>query len=208
MKKFALVMSMMLGVSGMAQAQGDAEAGKKIASAVCVACHNADGNSTITANPKLAGQHNKYLFKQLKEFQLAAQTNAQQGRANPIMQGQVATLSEQDLENLAAWFSQQTSAPAYTRKDSVELGKQLYMAGDKQRGIPACVACHGPRGNGTDLSGFPKISGQHADYIIAQLNAFRSGQRQNDPNSMMRQIAASLTDKEISALAGYLGGLH
>ncbi|MGL5045163.1 MAG: c-type cytochrome, partial [Plesiomonas sp.] len=93
-------------------------------------------------------------------------------------------------------------------KDSVELGKQLYMAGDKQRGIPACVACHGPRGNGTDLSGFPKISGQHADYIIAQLNAFRAGQRQNDPNSMMRQIAASLTDKEISALAGYLGGLH
>ncbi|MGL5045441.1 MAG: c-type cytochrome, partial [Plesiomonas sp.] len=157
MKKFALVMSMMLGVSGMAQAQGDAEAGKKIASAVCVACHNADGNSTITANPKLAGQHNKYLLKQLKEFQLAAHTNAQQGRANPIMQGQVATLSEQDLENLAAWFSQQTPAPAYTPKDSVELGKQLYMAGDKQRGIPACVACHGPRGNGTDLSGFPKI---------------------------------------------------
>lgn len=208
MKKFALVISMMLGVSGVAQAQGNAEAGKKIAAAVCVACHNADGNSTIPVNPKLAGQHNKYLLKQLKEFKLAADSGGKQGRANAIMQGQVAALSEQDMQDLSAWFSEQVSAPAYTDKASVELGKQLYMAGDKQRGIPACVACHGPRGNGTGLSGFPKISGQHADYISAQLTAFRAGQRQNDPNLMMRQVAAHLTDAEIKALAGYVGGLH
>ena len=124
------------------------------------------------------------------------------------MGGMAMPLSDQDAADLAAYFSTLPISDNTTSEESVELGQKLYRAGDTERGITACIACHGPRGNGTELSGFPKISGQHADYIKIQLEKFRSGDRANDMNAMMRNISAKLTDAEISALSQYVGGLH
>ncbi|KXF82517.1 c-type cytochrome [Enterovibrio coralii] len=205
MKKLALLLTLL--ASFTAHAQGDAEAGKA-KSATCAACHSADGNSLIPANPVLAGQHEKYLFKQLKEFKLGMQTGGEQGRYNAVMAGMVAPLSEQDMADLAAFYASQTAKPGTTPESAIEVGEELYLAGDKERGIAACIACHGPRGNGTALSGFPKISGQHAEYVQAQLVMFRDGVRNNDLNGMMQIVAAKLTDKEIEAISQYVGGLH
>ncbi|MBV7300404.1 c-type cytochrome [Enterovibrio paralichthyis] len=205
MKRLALLLTLF--ASFTAFAQGDAEAGKA-KSATCAACHGADGNSVIPANPVLAGQHEKYLLKQLQEFKLGATTGGEQGRYNAVMAGMVAPLNEQDMADLAAYFASQTAKPGSTPESSIDIGEELYMAGNKDRGIAACVACHGPRGNGTPLSGFPKISGQHADYIKAQLMAFRDGQRNNDLNGMMRIVASKMSDKEIDAISKYVGGLH
>ncbi len=152
---------MSLGLSATAMAEGDAEAGKA-KSAVCAACHGPDGNSMIDMNPKIAGQHEKYIVKQLTEFKLASQTGGEEGRN--------------------------------------EAGRALYQGGDESRGVTACIACHGPKGNGMGLAGFPDISGQHATYTAAQLKAFRSGQRHNDMNGMMRDIAMKLTDEDIEIL--------
>ncbi|MDD1795671.1 cytochrome c4 [Enterovibrio makurazakiensis] len=205
MKKLALLLTLI--ASFTAYAQGDAEAGKA-KSTTCAACHGADGNSLIPANPVLAGQHEKYLFKQLKEFKLGMTSGGEQGRYNPVMAGMVAALSEQDMADLAAYYATQTAKPGVTPESTVELGEQLYLAGDSERGIAACIACHGPRGNGTSLSGFPKISGQHADYVKAQLMAFRDGTRNNDLNGMMGIVSTKLSDKEIDAISKYVGGLH
>lgn len=205
MKRLALLLTLF--ASFTAFAQGNAEAGKA-KSVTCAACHGADGNSVIPANPTLAGQHEKYLLKQLKEFKLGMTTGGEQGRNNAIMAGMVAALSEQDMADLAAFYASQTAKPGSTPESAIEIGEALYLAGNQERGIAACIACHGPRGNGTSLSGFPKVSGQHADYVKAQLTAFRDGQRNNDLNGMMRIVAAKLSDKEIDAISKYVGGLH
>ncbi|WP_028024278.1 c-type cytochrome [Enterovibrio calviensis] len=205
MKKLALLLTLI--ASFTAYAQGDAEAGKA-KSTTCAACHGPDGNSLIPANPVLAGQHEKYLFKQLKEFKLGMTTGGEQGRYNAVMAGMVAALSEQDMADLAAYYATQTAKPGVTPESTIELGEQLYLAGDTERGIASCIACHGPRGNGTSLSGFPKISGQHADYVKAQLMAFRDGTRNNDLNGMMGIVSAKLSDEEIDAISKYVGGLH
>lgn len=205
MKKLALILTLLASCS--AWAQGDAEAGKAKA-ATCAACHGTDGNSLLTQYPKLAGQHAGYLEKQIKEFKLGMTSGGKQGRVDPVMGGMAMPLSDQDAADLAAYFSTLPISDNTTSEESVELGQKLYRAGDKERGITACIACHGPRGNGTELSGFPKISGQHADYVKIQLEKFRSGDRANDMNAMMRNISAKLTDAEISALSQYVGGLH
>ena len=205
MKKLALILTLLASCS--AWAQGDAEAGKAKA-ATCAACHGTDGNSLLTQYPKLAGQHAGYLEKQIKEFKLGMTSGGKQGRVDPVMGGMAMPLSDQDAADLAAYFSTLPISDNTTSEESVELGQKLYRAGDTERGITACIACHGPRGNGTELSGFPKISGQHADYIKIQLEKFRSGDRANDMNAMMRNISAKLTDAEISALSQYVGGLH
>ncbi|MCG7496751.1 cytochrome c4 [Vibrio sp. Of7-15] len=205
MKKLALILTLLASCS--AWAQGDAEAGKAKA-ATCAACHGTDGNSLLTQYPKLAGQHAGYLEKQIKEFKLGMTSGGKQGRVDPVMGGMAMPLSDQDAADLAAYFSTLPISDNTTSEESVELGQKLYRAGDSERGITACIACHGPRGNGTELSGFPKISGQHADYIKIQLEKFRSGDRANDMNAMMRNISAKLTDAEISALSQYVGGLH
>jgi len=207
MKNIGLLVCLCLGLSASAMAMGDAEAGKN-KSAACGACHGADGNSAIDMNPKLAGQHHNYIVKQLKEFALASQTGGAEGRNNAIMNGMSAALSEQDMHDIAAYFSSQKASPGETPGDAVEAGSKLYLGGDLERGITACIACHGPRGNGSSLSGFPDISGQHAAYNKAQLEAFRSGQRSNSLNGMMADIAKRLTDKDIEILAAYLAGLH
>ncbi|MEW9797870.1 c-type cytochrome [Alteromonas sp. CYL-A6] len=207
MKKLCLLVCMSLGLSATAFAEGDAEAGKA-KSAVCAACHGADGNSVIAMNPKLAGQHEKYLVKQLREFKLASQTGGEEGRNNAVMNGMAAPLSEQDMMDLAAYFSSQEQKPGETPEEYVEAGRALYQGGDEERGITACIACHGPQGNGMGLAGFPDISGQHAEYTAAQLKNFRAGTRHNDMNGMMRDIAMKLTDEDIEILSNYIAGLH
>ncbi|MDX1303954.1 c-type cytochrome [Photobacterium sp.] len=205
MKKLVLILTLLASCS--AWAQGDAEAGKAKA-VVCAACHGADGNSMIAQYPKIAGQHSGYLEKQLKEFKLAMTTGGKEGRNDPVMGGMAMPLSEQDMADLAAYFSTLPISDNTTPESSVAVGQQLYRFGDPERGIAACTACHGPRGNGTSLSGFPKISGQHAEYVKIQLEKFRSAQRNNDMNQMMRSVAAKLSDDEITALSQYVGGLH
>ncbi|WP_017444209.1 c-type cytochrome [Gayadomonas joobiniege] len=208
MKKSAIALAMFVGLSATSQAStidGDAQAGKT-KSVTCAACHNADGNSVIPANPKLAGQSPEYLYKQLKNFKAGA--TAEDGRPNAIMAGMVAGLNDQDMKDLAVYFSEQKGTPGSTPEEYVAAGQKLYRAGDAKRGLPGCTACHGPNGQGMGLAGFPKLSGQHPDYIANQLKAFRSGERYNDLNGMMRDIASKMSDKDIEVLSHYISGLH
>lgn len=207
MKKLVVLVSLAIGLSCSVQAKGDAEAGKA-KSVTCAACHGVDGNSNIDINPKIAGQHAKYLAKQLREFKLAGQTGGKEGRNNAVMIGMAMPLSEQDMLDLAAYFASQEMSEGSTPEDVVAQGEALYRGGDLARGITSCSACHGPRGNGSAQSGFPDISGQHPAYIKAQLEMFRSGDRNNDLNGMMRDIAVKLTDEDIEILSQYLAGLH
>ena len=205
MKKLVLMVSLLASCSVLAQ--GSIEAGKA-KSQTCVACHGADGNSVITMYPSLAGQHGKYLEKQLKDLKLGMTSGGKQGRFDPVMSGMAFALTEEDIADLAAYYASLPLNHNTTPENVIEQGKALYSAGDSERGLTACIACHGPRGNGTELSGFPKISGQHAQYIKAQLNKFRDGTRENDMNEMMGDIAKKLTDKDIDTLSQYVGGLH
>jgi cytochrome c553 len=205
MKKLALILGLF--ASFTVWAQGNIEAGKA-KSATCVACHSADGNSLITQYPKIAGQHAAYIEKQLAELKLGIETSGEKGRYDPVMSPMAMSLSEQDMQDLAAYYSSMPISDNSTPEDVVEQGKVLYLSGNAERGLTACVACHGPRGNGTELSGFPKISGQHADYIKIQLTKFKAGERTNDLNEMMRDVAMKLTDAEIETLSKYVGGLH
>lgn len=205
MKKLALILSLLASCS--VWAQGSIEAGKA-KSQTCVACHGADGNSQITTYPKLAGQHAKYIEKQLKDLKLGMSSGGKQGRYDPVMSAMAMPLSEEDMADVAAYFASLPISPNSTPEDVIAKGKVLYNAGDAARGLTACTACHGPRGNGTELSGFPKISGQHADYIKAQLQKFRDENRGNDMNAMMRDVAKKLTDADIEILSKYVGGLH
>lgn len=207
MKKWLLLLTLTAGFGQMAFAAGDAEAGKT-KSATCAACHGNDGNSMIPMNPKIAGQHEQYLIKQLQEFRLASQTGGAEGRNNAVMNGMAAGLSDQDIADLSAWFASQTMSKGETPEDVIEAGQALYTGGDLERGITACIACHGPRGNGMALAKFPDISGQHSEYTKSQLEQFRSGQRANDPNGMMGDIAKKLTDEDIRILSLYVSGLH
>jgi cytochrome c553 len=201
MRNIAFTLTMLFGLVASAQAvEGDVEAGKA-KSATCVACHGTDGNSAIAMYPKIAGQHAEYIYKQLKEFKSGT-------RKDPVMLPMVAALSDQDMKDLAVYFASQTMSAGATPENVVEEGQYLYRGGDKERGIPACIACHGPRGVGHSLAGFPKISFQHPDYIKSQLEKFRSGERNNDMNGMMRDIAVKLTDKDIEILSKYMSGLH
>ncbi len=182
-------------------AAGDVEAGKN-SSAMCAACHGADGNSTVPNFPKLAGQGQKYLLKQLHDIKEGK-------RAVLEMTGILDAFSDQDLENIAAYFAAQTPTGGQAKKDLVAAGEVLYRVGNPATKIAACTACHGPSGKGVELAAFPMLSGQHADYIASQLKKFRSGERANDGDTrMMRSVAALLSDKEIEAVASYISGLH
>lgn len=166
---------------------------------VCAACHGADGNSTITQNPKLAGQHPEYLFKQL--------TNFKEGkRANAVMTGMVANLTPDDMKNLAAYFATQKTALAKAKSNGAgSLGEKIYRGGIAATNVPACAACHGANGAGLPKQ-FPRMGGQHADYIQTQLKNFRTGERANAP--MMTTIATKMTDAEMAAVADYIQGLR
>lgn len=204
----------LMGATGFAAAAGaapgtetpppDAANGQKIAGTVCAACHGGDGNSPLPANPKIAGQHYDYLYKQLKEFKAVDGEPAK--RVNAIMAGFVASLSDQDMRDLAAHYSSQKLVPSSASdKALAELGQALYRGGDASRGLPSCMGCHGP--NGAGIPGqYPALGGQYAEYTASQLTAFRQGIRNN--NVSMSAIAAKLSDKEIEALADYIAGLR
>ncbi len=201
-----LATSFVTHASDEAKAKADPAKGKAIAETVCVACHGADGNSAASANPHLAGQIEEYIFKQLKNFKAADGKPA--ARNNPIMGGMVAALSEDDMKNVAAWFASQKLKPATAKDESkLALGQKLWRQGDFKKGIPACAGCHGPAGAGMPAQ-YPRLSGQFAEYTEAQLKAFRVEERGNDPEKMMRTIAAKLSDVEIKAVAEYAAGLR
>ncbi|MGH8604127.1 MAG: c-type cytochrome [Gammaproteobacteria bacterium] len=183
------------------QAQGDVEAGKA-KSAVCAACHGPDGNSLAPQWPKLAGQHAAYLEKQLADFKGGK-------RSDPAMGPVAASLSDDEIPDLAAYYAQQEIAVGKAAKEHVVLGRQVYHGGVQSSGVPACMACHGPSGKGNAAAGFPALRGQHAEYTEKQLQAYASGQRSNDgEGAIMRDIAARLSSKEMQAVASYIQGLH
>jgi len=189
--------------AGMAAAQDKAPAA---AGQVCAACHAADGNSSAAANPKIAGQFVEYLAKQLRDFK--AQAGKPPLRESAVMNGMVASLSDADLKGLAAYYAGQVLKPsAAADKDLAALGQKLWRGGDAVHGIPACAGCHGPAGNGIPAQ-FPRLAGQYAEYIAAQLTAFREGKRANDVNGVMRGVAAHMNDGQIRAVAEYAAGLR
>jgi cytochrome c553 len=182
---------------------GSAEAGQTKA-AVCAACHGADGNSTANPEwPSLAGQHPVYLERQLQAYKDAQ-------RPDPGMQGFAQSLSEQDMLDIAAYFSAQTMAVKGADPALVDRGQRIYRGGIPERGVAACIACHGPSGSGNPLAGYPRLSHQHAPYLSATLRAYRSGDRRSDTalNQVMRNVAELLLDDEIDALASYMQGLN
>jgi cytochrome c553 len=179
---------------------GDAAKGQA-KTAVCAACHAADGNSSIAINPKLAGQGEKYLIKQLNDFKSKERDNA-------TMFPMASMLSDEDIENVATYYSQQKVQHMAVPEEYIEQGKKLYIAGDSDRDIPACIACHSADGKGITTAGYPAIGGQQPQYTITTLKAFRSGARNNDEKEVMRMVVAKMSDPQIDALAYYLAGLH
>lgn len=204
-----LVAVALAGLAGAVHAQAakpDAAKGQTIAGQVCVACHASDGNSVAPANPKLAGQIPEYLHKQLANFK--PQDGKKAERENAVMGGMVASLSDADMRNLAAYYAGQQLKPAAARsRDLAAAGQKLYRGGDSAKGIPACSGCHGPDGSGMP-SQYPRIAGQYAEYIEAQLKLFKSGERANDPNRMMRDVAERMSEKDIKTVAEYVAGLR
>lgn len=189
-----------------AKAKPDLAKAKEIAEGVCVACHGADGNSPTPANPIIAGQIPEYLHKQLSNFKAADGKPAV--RNNAIMAGMVAALSDEDMKSLSVYFSQQKmKASAAKDEKLLAAGKDLWRKGDFEKGVPACAGCHGPAGAGLPVQ-YPRLAGQYAEYTLAQLKAFRSHERANDPEKMMRVIAAKLSDQQMSAVAEYAAGLR
>lgn len=183
----------------------DVAKGQQVAAQICAACHNPDGNSALAANPKLAGQHADYLYKQLKNFKADGAKPAE--RNSPVMGGMVAALSDQDMKNVAAWYASQTQKGELAKNQAIGVGQKLYRAGNANKGLPACAACHGPAGTGIPAQ-YPRIGGQFAEYTEMQLKAFRSGERANDPNRMMRAVADKMSDAEIKAVSDYIAGLR
>jgi cytochrome c553 len=181
--------------------EGSAEAGQA-KSAVCVACHGPDGNSANPEWPSLAGQSATYIVKQLQAFK-------SDQRQNPLMTPQAKILSDQDMEDLAAYYAKQVRRGSYEADpNKLALGQRIYRGGDKTRGVPACLACHGPNGSGNGPAGYAAIAGLHGTYVAAQLRAYKTGARQTDANQMMRNVAAAMTDEEIDAVASYVQGLR
>jgi cytochrome c553 len=177
----------------------DLVAGEAKFTALCAACHGADGNSGTPVNPKLAQQHPEYLVKQLQEFKSGVRKNA-------IMQGFASQLSDADMKNIAFWAATQKSKPGFAKdKELVALGERIYRGGLADRQIAACAGCHSPNGAGNPVQ-YPRLGGQHADYTAAQLTGFRDGVRKN--NLQMTQVASKLNDREILALADYIAGLR
>ena len=208
MKPFAPLLSCLLLAASLSVAQAeeskpaakpDLAKGQATSTAVCAACHTSDGSRGSPANPILQGQHPEYLVKQLTEFKAGK-------RANAIMMGMAATLTEDDMKNVAAFYSGKTAKAGFAKnKELVTLGEKIYRGGIADRNVPACAACHSPNGAGIP-SQYPRLGGQHADYTEAQLVAFRGGVRKN--SAQMTGVAAKMNDREIKAVADYIAGLQ
>jgi cytochrome c553 len=208
MKSVAILFtSLLIAASSSFAAEGEAKVatkpdlakGQATSTSVCAACHTNDGSRGSPANPILQGQHPEYLVKQLTEFKSGK-------RANPIMSGMAAPLSDDDVKNVAAFYAGKTAKPGFAKnKELVALGEKIYRGGIADRAIPACAGCHSPTGAGIPAQ-YPRLAGQHADYTEAQLIAFRGGVRQN--SVPMTGVAAKMNDREIKAVADYIAGLH
>ena len=201
MKKVLVSLLLTLGITGLAQAAGDAAAGQgKVA--MCGACHGADGNSMAPTFPKLAGQGERYLLKQMNDIK--------SGNRNILeMTGLLTNMSEQDMADIAAYFASQNMSVGAADPALVKAGEALFRGGKLAEGMPACTGCHSPNGAGNDAAGFPQLGGQHAQYVAKQLTDFREGNRTNDGDSMMmRSVAAKLSNKDIQAISSYIQGLH
>ncbi|HBS41074.1 MAG TPA: cytochrome c4 [Oceanospirillales bacterium] len=200
MKNLLISLIISAGLIGTAHA-GDAEAGK-VKSATCAACHGGDGNSMAPTFPKIAGQGERYLIKQISDIRDG-------NRAAPAMAPFVTGLSDEDIADLAAYFSAQVPTGGGADENLVALGESIYRGGIESKSVPACLACHGPNGKGIATAGFPQLSGQHAAYTEMQLKAFSNGERTNDGDTrVMRDIAYRLHDSEIKAVASYIQGLR
>ncbi len=201
MNKVLVTLLLTLGITGLAQAAGDAKAGQAKA-AMCGACHGADGNSAAPNFPKLAGQGERYLLKQMNDIK--------SGNRNILeMTGLLTNMSEQDMADIAAYFASQNMSVGAADPALVKAGEALYRGGKLAEGMPACTGCHSPNGAGNDAAGFPQLGGQHAQYVAKQLTDFREGNRTNDGDSMMmRSVAAKLSNKDIQAISSYIQGLH
>jgi len=186
-----------------AHAAGDAPAGQA-QSAICAACHGADGNSMVPNWPKLAGQHEQYLNRQITLIQSGA-------RPVPEMLGIVPGLSAQDIADLSAFFATQEPSGGVADEAMVTLGERIFRAGNAETGVPACMACHGPAGEGNPLAGYPALAGQHAVYTSNLLTRFRKGENwgpEDASSQVMTGAASELSDEEIAAVASYIQGLH
>lgn len=181
--------------------KGDATKGKTL-SAVCAACHGADGNSVNPDWPKIAGQGEAYLIKQINDFREDKRTEA---TMTPMAKG---IASDEDVAHLAAYYSSQKVKLGTANKEKVALGEAIYKGGVMSSGVAACAACHGPTGNGNTAAKFPQIAGQHTKYTITQLKAFKAGSRNNDTGKMMQNVALKMTDAEMDAVAEYIAGLR
>jgi cytochrome c553 len=201
MKKWCGVIFAILTVVALpAMAAGDIDAGK-VKSADCIECHGPGGNSTEPMFPKIAGQGEGYLLKQLMDF-------ASGERAGVFMSSIASDLSEQDMADMAAYFASTTHTPGAVSDTLLVIGQKLYRGGNKETGVPACMACHGPTGAGIPAAKWPSVSGQHIAYTEAQLKDFASGTRHNDLNGMMRDIASKMSKDEQQAVSAYISGLH
>jgi cytochrome c553 len=197
----AVALALLAAVQVHAESSKPDPAKGKTLSAACAACHGPEGNSAISLNPSLAQQHPAYIAKQLANFKSGA-------RANAIMAGMAAALSPEDMAHIGAWYGSQKLRPAAARDRAlVEKGRSLYRGGDASRGLPACAGCHSPNGAGIPAQ-YPRLAGQHPDYTVAQLKAFRAGERANDNAAIMRTVASKLTDAEMAALAEFLAGVR
>ena len=192
---------MLITMTVYAFAEGGAPAKGKEKSMACAACHGADGNSPTPIWPSLAGQHAPYIEKQLKDFLAGARKNEQ-------MSAMASVLTQDDIPHVAAYYASQSIRPGAARKELVKTGEKLYRAGDSKSGIAACMGCHGPAGKGNMPAGFPSLHGQQATYTATQLKTYKSGDRSNDLNSVMRLIAARMTDSQMEAVADYIQGLY
>lgn len=203
----AFAFASLVSVTGFAQEakKVDLAKGQQIASQLCAGCHGADGNATGPANPKLAGQHADYLYKQLVNF--VPKPGAKEAeRANAIMMGMSMPLSDDDKRNVAAFYASQVKKPSAAKdKQLVELGQKIYRAGIPEKQVPSCAGCHGPAGAGIPAQ-YPRLSGQWAEYTESQLTQFRGGQRKN--SAQMMAISARLSDAEIKAVSDYIAGLR
>ena len=201
----ALLALVVFAASAQAQqaaAKPDLAKGQAIAKQVCFACHGEDGNSTSPTNPKIAAQITEYFYKQLANYK------ANSERKNVIMLGMAAGLSDADMLNVAAYYAgQKPKSEVANGKNALALGRDIYLGGNTSKSLAACAACHGPQGSGMPAQ-YPRLAGQFAEYTELQMKAFRSGERANDANKMMRSIAAKMTDEEIRAVADYIAGLH
>ena len=194
------ILATLLIVSGNTQAAGNATAGKT-KSMACAGCHGPDGNSLMGTWPKLAGQHADYLAKQLADFKSGA-------RKEPTMTAMAAPLKPQDIADISAYYASQSIKAGVADPALAKAGEKIYRAGNKENGVAACMACHGPAGTGNAAANFPSLGGQQADYVAKALKDFRSGTRKNDNAKMMQDVAVKLSDAEIKAVAAYVSGLH